>query len=126
VAKPRIAKANGRPPKVFSKEDVAKVYELSSRLTKTQIADYFKISFSTLREVEKRQPEVTEAYKTGKAEQIHEVVGHLLEQCRKGNIAGIIFYLKTQANWREENEEVREIPSLQVVVSNDEPHKAAV
>ena len=121
-----MANKGGRPPKVFSEQDIAKVYQLASRLTKAQIADYFSISFSTLREVEKRQPEVSEAYQKGKSEQIDEVAGHLLEQCRKGNITAIIFYLKTQAGWKEEQEETKEIPPLQVVVSNDEPNKAAV
>jgi hypothetical protein len=122
----RQGDGGGRPTKTFSKEDIAKIYNLSSKLTKTQLADYMGVAFSTFREIEKRQPEVAEAYQKGKAEQIEEVVGHLLDQCRKGNITGIIFYLKTQAGWKEEQQEVKEIPQLQVVVSNDEPHKAAV
>lgn len=116
----------GRPQKALSDEQIAEVFQLASRLTKQQIADYLGISFNTLKEIEKRQPEVSEAIKKGKTHQTHEVVGHLLEQCRKGNITAIIFYLKTQAGWSEEQQESRDIPPLQVVVSNDEPHKAAV
>lgn len=116
----------GRPVKTLSEAQVQKVRDLSARLTKKQISDYFGISHVTFLEIEKRQPEVAEAYRKGKIEQIDEVVGHLLDQCRKGNITGIIFYLKTQAQWREEEAEAKEIPALQVVVSNDEPHKAAV
>lgn len=121
-----MANKGGRPPRVFSEDEIKQVGLLAARLTKGQIADKLGISENTFREIEKRQPEVSEAYKKGKAEQIDEVVGHLLEQCRKGNITGIIFFLKTQANWREEQIEAKEIPALQVVVSNDEPHKAAV
>lgn len=116
----------GRPQKTLSDKEIAEIFDLASRLTKQQIADYLGISFNTLKEIEKRQPEVSEAIKKGKTHQTHEVVGHLLEQCRKGNITAIIFYLKTQAQWREEQEEVKEIPALQVVVDNDAPNKAAI
>lgn len=122
----RQGEGGGRKPRVFSEEDIKQVYLLAARLTKTQLADYMGVSFSTFREIEKRQPEVAIAYQKGKAQQIDEVAGHLLEQCRKGNITAIIFYLKTQAQWKEEQEETKEIPPLQVVVSNDEPNKSAV
>jgi len=120
-------KPNGRPPRVFSEDEIKQVQLLSSRLTKTQLADYFNISENTFREVEKRQPEVLEAYKKGKVQQIDEVVGHLLEQCRKGNITGIIFYLKTQAGWSEEQQQSTHIPPMIIVADagNDAPNKAA-
>ena len=118
---------NGRPPRIFSEDEIKQVQLLASRLTKAQMADYFNISENTFREVEKRQPEVLEAYKKGKVQQIDEVVGHLLEQCRKGNITGIIFYLKTQAGWSEEQQQNTHIPPMTVVADagNDAPHKAA-
>lgn len=124
----RQGDGGGRPPRVFSEDEVKKVKELSARLTKGQLADYFNISENTFREVEKRQPEVLEAYKSGKIEQIDEVVGHLLDQCRKGNITGIIFYLKTQAQWSEEQQQNTVIPPMVVetTADNDAPHKAAV
>lgn len=123
-----MANKGGRPARVFSADEIKQVQLLAARLTKTQMADYFNISENTLREVEKRQPEVLEAYKKGKVQQIDEVVGHLLEQCRKGNIAGIIFYLKTQAGWSEEQQQNTVIPPMVIntQASNDESHKAAI
>lgn len=112
-------KPNGRPPRVFSADEVQKVKELSARLTKAQLADYFNISENTFREVEKRQPEVLEAYKSGRVNQIDEVVGHLLDQCRKGNATCILFFLKTQAGWSEEHTQNTTIPTYARPSAND-------
>jgi len=123
-----MANKGGRPARVFSADEIKTVGLLAARLTKGQIADKLGVSENTFREIEKRQPEVSEAYKKGKAEQIDEVVGHLLEQCRKGNITGIIFYLKTQAGWTEEQAPTSTIPPMTIScdAGNDAPHKAAV
>lgn len=120
------AKKMGRPVKTLNDAQVQKVRDLAARLTKKQISDYFGISHVTFMEIEKRQPEVAEAYQKGKSEQIDEVAGHLLEQCRKGNIAGIIFYLKTQAGWTEDQSPNTTIPVYQKPTANDDPDKAAV
>jgi hypothetical protein len=116
----------GRPLRVFSETEIKEIQGLASRLTKTQIADYMKVSFSTFREIEKRQPEVSEAYQKGKADQIDEVAGLLLTQCRTGSIPAILFYLKTQAGWKEEEEERRDLPQLNIIVTTDAPNATAV
>lgn len=115
-------KPNGRPPIVFSEAQVKQVKELSARLTKEQLADYFNISENTFREIEKRQPEVLEAYKSGKVEQIDEVVGHLLNQCREGNPTCILFFLKTQAGWSEVQTQNSSIPCYNRPSANDDTH----
>ena len=48
-----------------------------------------------------RQPEVAEHYKRGKAKAIGSVAQGLLKKARDGDTASAIFYLKTQAGWRE-------------------------
>ncbi len=55
----------GKPPIVFSNDQVIELKALAAVLTKGQIADYFGISETTLRAVEARQPEVSDAYKKG-------------------------------------------------------------
>jgi predicted RNA binding protein with dsRBD fold (UPF0201 family) len=40
-------------------------------------------------------------YKKGRAKAIVDVAGSLLTKAREGDTASIIFYLKTQASWRE-------------------------
>lgn len=94
----------GRPPIVFDTEQTKQVELLSAMLSKRQLADYFGISETTFREIEGRQPEVSDAYKRGKAKAIAGVASNLINQARGGNISAAIFYLKTQAGWRETDE----------------------
>lgn len=108
----RQGEGGGREPTVFDEAQIAQVEALASVLTKGQMADYFGICENTFREVEKRQPKVSEAYKKGKGKAIAGVASGLVSQARKGNVAAAIFYLKTQAGWKEEREEVRELPPI--------------
>jgi len=66
------------------------------------VADYFGMTEKTLRAVEGRQPEVSTAYRKGKAMAIADVATSLYEQAKNGNIHAAKFYLKTQAGWRED------------------------
>lgn len=91
----------GRPPVVFDADQVAQVRALASVLTKSQIADYFCISETTLRAIEDRQPEVSDAYKKGRSEAILDISQNLMSQAREGNTTAAIFFLKTKAGWRE-------------------------
>ena len=91
----------GRPEIVFTNEQVTELKTLSAVLSKRQLADYFCISETTLRAIESRQPEVSDAYKKGKARAIASVAGNLITQAKAGNTAASIFYLKTQAGWKE-------------------------
>lgn len=97
----RQGEGGGRPPVVFTEEQVAQVEALAAVLSKAQMADYFNIGENTLRSVEERQPEVLEAYKRGKSKAIAGVASNLLSQARNGNMSAAMFYLKTQGGWRE-------------------------
>ena len=96
-----MAKKVGRPKKVLSDEQIAQIEPLAAVLTKAQMADFFGITEKTLREVESRQPKVFTAYKKGKASAIATVANNLVNQARNGNVTAAIFYLKTQAGWKE-------------------------
>lgn len=109
----------GRPPIVFDEAQTAQVEALAAVLSKGQMADYFSISENTLREIEERQPEVFEAYKRGKAKAIGNVAKNLINQAQMGNISAAIFYLKTQAGWKEDKDPERELPPINIVVRND-------
>lgn len=102
----------GRQPTVFDEAQIAQVEALASVLTKGQMADYFGITEKTFREVEKRQPDVSTAYKRGKGKAIAGVGSNLIAQARKGNVSAAIFYLKTQAGWKEDQVEVRDLPPI--------------
>jgi DNA-binding XRE family transcriptional regulator len=92
----------GRPPVVLTDEQIIELKALSAVLNKEQLADYFGVSHVTLLAIEERQPEVSLAYKNGKAKAIASIGGNLISQAKSGNTAAAIFYLKTQAGWKEQ------------------------
>jgi|TARA_B110000908_G_C10135897_1_gene394439 hypothetical protein len=106
----------GRPIVEFTPEQITQLEALAAVLTKGQIADYFGISETTLRAVEERQPEVSDAYKRGRAKQCASMGYNLIQLAKKGNVAANIFYLKTQAGWKEEQADVQEIPQINITV----------
>lgn len=89
---------------VFDEKDIKEIESLASSLSVAQIADYFKIGITTLYDVFKRQPLVSESYKKGKAIAIQRMANNLQEHAINGgagNMSAAIFYLKTQARWSE-------------------------
>jgi len=108
----------GRPPVVFTPEQIIELQALAAVLTKSQVADYFGICENTLREIEKRQPEVSEAYKKGRCKQVVNMGNNLVRLAEDGNVTANIFYLKTQAGWRETEADEKEIPPINIVVDS--------
>tara|TARA_R110002153_G_scaffold172429_1_gene325310 strand:- start:132 stop:512 length:381 start_codon:yes stop_codon:yes gene_type:complete len=106
----------GRPEVVFSEAQANQIEALASVLTKGQIADYFNISETTLRAIEERQPEVSDAYKKGRVKAFAGMGQNLIKMAQAGNVAANIFYLKTQAGWKEAESEVQEIPQINIMV----------
>jgi hypothetical protein len=90
-----------RPTITVSPDEVREVETLAALLSQDQIADYFGICRNTFRAICERDPEVDERYKRGKAKAIAHVANGLLQKARAGDTASAIFYLKTQAGWRE-------------------------
>jgi hypothetical protein len=91
----------GRPKTVLSQKQIEEVSELSQSLTIEQIADYLGVGQTTFYEIQKRQPEVSVAYKKGKQKAIKWVSSKLMDKIEQGDTASILFYLKTQAGWSE-------------------------
>lgn len=91
----------GAPIKQLTDEDKAQVEKLASVLTKAQLADYFGMCENTYRRIEQENPELIEAYKKGRSKAIASVAANLVNQARDGNTSAAIFYLKTQAGWKE-------------------------
>ena len=91
----------GRKPKELTEEQTVQVEALAAYLSQDQIADYFGISDRTFREMMGRDPNISSAYKRGKAKAIGTVAQGLLQKARAGDTTSAIFYLKTQAGWRE-------------------------
>jgi hypothetical protein len=91
----------GRPARKLDAEQIAQVEALGAVLSIEQIADYFGIAKVTFYAIMDRQPEVSERYKKGKARAISSVANGLLQKAQSGDTASAIFYLKTQAGWKE-------------------------
>jgi len=89
--------------KILSDEELIQVEALAAYLSSEQIADYFGIGRRTFYAIMKRQPEVAARYKKGRARAIGIVAQGLLTDAREGNLTAKMFYLKTQAGWRETN-----------------------
>jgi len=70
-------------------------------LTQQQIHNYYGISNGTWYSYVRENPEIAEAIKRGKSKVISEVAGLLVRLALEGNLTAAIFYLKTQAGWRE-------------------------
>jgi hypothetical protein len=74
------------------------VEALAAVCTKSQMAAYFGMTEKTFRAVEERQPEVSTAYRTGRAKGIANIGSVLYEKALSGDIRAMQFYLKTQAD----------------------------
>ena len=122
MKKGRQGEGGGRPSVVFTEKQVIELEALSCVLTKGQIADYFCISETTLRKIEERQPEVSDAYKKGAVKQIADMGNNLVKLAKEGNVAANIFYLKTKGGWKEEQAEAQEIPPINIVVDSRATH----
>ncbi len=91
----------GRPLFVFDEVMTAKVEGFAAMMTVAQMGDYFGCGETTMHEVFKRQPEVSEAYKRGRASVIAVVAQNLITKAKNGDTSSQIFFLKTQAGWKE-------------------------
>jgi transcriptional regulator len=91
----------GRPEIVLTDEQIKEVELKAESLTCEQIADHFGFCHITFKEIRNRQPEVSFAYKRGRAKVINEIASSLISKAREGDTTSQIFYLKTQAGWSE-------------------------
>lgn len=83
-------------------EFVAEVRRLGGLgLTLTQIHQFFGLTYDVWLGKCKKYPEIEINMLEGKAEKIGIASGKLWEHIEKGNLSAIIFFLKTQARWRE-------------------------
>ena len=94
-------RGKGQPKKFLTDEQKSQIEKLASVLSKDQLADYFGMCANTYRRLEDEDQELLESYKKGRSKAIASVASNLVNQAREGNTAAAIFYLKTQAGWKE-------------------------
>ena len=84
--------------------DLKQVESLAANgLTDEQIALALGISRTTLASRKRESEQFVQAIKKGKAKGIAVVTNKLMESIKGGNITAMIFFLKTQAGWKETN-----------------------
>lgn len=93
----------GRPRKELTEEELAKIPILAEVLNINQLADYFGIHRNTFYNMAERDERINVHYKKGKSNAIVDVGSGLLAKAREGDLGAQIFFLKTQAQWRETN-----------------------
>lgn len=101
-----LSKAMGRPPWAPSEKDLIQIENAAARgLSKSQIATYIGIGYSTMATKYEEYPEIRERIKKGRDLAIAEVANGLFEMATGPNIAGklgaSIFYLKNVAGWAD-------------------------
>jgi hypothetical protein len=79
----------------------AEVETLAAVLNAEQIADFLGFGRTTFFALLNRDEDLAERYKRGKARAIGAVAQSLVTKARAGNVTAMIFFLKTQAGWRE-------------------------
>ena len=105
----------GKPLIKLTEDQIKEVETLSALLTTSQIADYLGISHVTFKAIRDRDDNVSFAYKTGKAKAIAKVAKNLIGKANEGDNAAMMFYLKTQAGWKETQhvqQETKEVKSF--------------
>lgn len=90
-----------RPRKQLTDEQRAEVETLAALLSQDQIADYFGITRPTFAAMMQRDEDVSLRYKKGKARAIGSIAKSLIQKAREGDNTCMIFFLKTQAGWKE-------------------------
>lgn len=86
---------------MFTDEEIEQIGKLAGVLNKEQIAAFFGVSSDTLNERMKDQEGVREQIESGRSKAQALVAKGLLQKALDGNLTAQIFYLKTQAGWRE-------------------------
>jgi hypothetical protein len=85
-----------RPHITLAYAQRAEVETLAAVLNAEQIADFFGFGRTTFFSLLKRDEDLAERYKKGKARAIGAVAQSLVTKARAGNVTAMIFVLKTQ------------------------------
>ncbi len=94
----------GKPRIVLTEDQIQQVEKLSAYLNVEQMADYLGIGKQTFRDIMNREPRISVLYKQGRSKAVAAVASSLISKARSGDTSSMIFYLKTQAGWKEKQE----------------------
>ena len=113
----------GRARKTLTEDQLRQVEGLASVLTVDQMADYFGMARKTFFRLMERNNEIKTLYKKGRSSVIRDVAKNLIQKAKDGDTVSAIFYLKTQAGWKEsDGTDNKDRRAVIVNVSNKNGH----
>ena len=91
----------GHPARILNEAEKGEVETLAAVLSSEQIAEYLDMGRRTFYSLMQGDEDLAARYKRGRARAVGAVAQSLIAKARGGNITAMIFFLKTQAGWRE-------------------------
>jgi hypothetical protein len=94
-------------------------------MSRQQIGSFYGVTGQWIGKLVKKHPELEEAFNAGLAQGINRASNKLMELIESGNIVAILFYLKCQAGWVEQQyvkEKLDEsnIPRVQIFIPDNQ------
>jgi hypothetical protein len=91
-----------KPGLEITEQVIEEIKEMAGNgLTEQQIYRYYGIGHAYWNRLKKQNKELRRAFYQGKSQTIKYVSGCLMDRIRAGDTVCMMFYLKTQAGWRE-------------------------
>ena len=97
-------------------------------LSMEQIRKYYQLDAQPWYDVLEANPKMRVAIEMGKSHRIESVISRLLGAIDKGNLSAIMFFLKSQAGWRENVQgslDQETAPRPAMIVAVNDPIEAA-
>jgi len=94
-------------------------------MSRQQIGSYYGVTGQWIGKLIKKHPELEEAFNAGLAQGINRASNKLMELIEAGNIVAILFYLKCQAGWMEqqyvkEKPDESNIPRVRIFIPDNQ------
>lgn len=108
-------KRGPKPGWEITPEVIKEIKGMAGLMTQEQMWNYFGVGKDTWYDRKSKYPEMDEAIKMGSSKKILYVASKLMNEIENGNVAAMIFFLKTQGRWAEHSKvQVTETPKKEL------------